>query len=145
MEEHISPQNGGDQPISNSLRGTLLFYMVSMVGKLFVWGLAILSIAFMAGIGAQRYGSPNYVPLIIFSVLLLGFNGLVAYHIYRALKGNVGSVKFLIAVAVIDAIIALVVSFCLIGVFGIASFLVGLLIFFSYVALVVYLDKGISR
>ncbi|MBR4713622.1 MAG: hypothetical protein IKP27_08105 [Paludibacteraceae bacterium] len=145
MEKHISPQNDGDLPINDTLKVTLILYLWYKVSKLIVVGLLILCIVALAQFGSQKFGAPNYIPLTVISVLVVAFNAFALYHVFRAFKGNMNSVRILIACAVIDAIVALVVSVFLVAEFGVIPFFAGLLFLASSVALAVFLDKGIAR
>ena len=145
MDNHIAPQNSDGQPISGSLKTVLVFFLLHSVAKLIVSWILITWIVALVGFASQKFGPPNFTFLIVASVLLLGVNALVFYHIIRAFKGNVKSVRFMISVEVIDVVAFLIVSVFLAFGVGVVPFLVGLLFLASSVAWAVFLDKGIAR
>lgn len=145
MESHTTSQCEENQQFEGNLRNLLICYLVLTACKVLVLGLLIFIVVELAGFGAQRFGHPNYIFLMVVSALLAVFNAIVFYHIYRAYKGNVKSVKFLIAVMGIDAVIILVTSVLMSVSLGSIPLIIGFLVVVGCGALAASLNKEISQ
>lgn len=94
------------------LRRLLSLVLIFRVITLILWVIAVaFIIAFIAiWLGEQRFGNPLFVPLYIFSVLL------IAYYVYTialiswAKKGSEGSLQILCGTLIFSGVILLILT-----------------------------------